>query len=156
MKMKSLQSILCALVEKTSKEAKQYEPNLSIKQREKNEEERSMDLGTENNRKINWTKSRLSVSIKNINRLLSSTTNRMRHDILLVSRRNSCYHHKSSNINLSNKGWGDRQLSVSDPHKIPGSDGGLLVIQVLQEAETEDSWGNLPSKTSRIDKHLIP
>jgi hypothetical protein len=63
-----------------------------------------MDLESENNRKINLIKSRYFESIKNIDRLLPLITNRRRHDVLLISRRNSCYLNKSSNINLSDKG----------------------------------------------------
>lgn len=72
-------------------------------------------------------------------------TNRMRHGLLLISRRNCYYHNKSSNINLSNKGWGDRYLSLSDPHKNPGGYSGLTVIPMILEGETEGPWENLVS-----------
>lgn len=72
-------------------------------------------------------------------------TNRMRHDLLLISRKNCYYHNKSSNINLSDKGWGDIYLSLSAPHKNLGGYSGLSVIPVILETETEGLWENLAS-----------
>lgn len=72
-------------------------------------------------------------------------TNRMRHDLLLISRKNCYSHNKSSNINLSDKGWGDRYRSLSAPHKNPGGHSGLSVIPVILETKTEGLLENLAS-----------
>lgn len=67
MKRKSLQSILCAFITKKYKETKAI---WALFKQQGAREYWSMALESENNRKINWTKSRFFVIIKNIGRIL--------------------------------------------------------------------------------------